>query len=193
MSQPLGEAAGNALEVRESVELLRGKGPPDVRSLTLDLAARMITLAGAARDDAEARAAATRALDDGAAWERFLEMVAAQGGDRRCLEQDGLPRAPHVLPARAARTGRVRAVRTFELGELVVHLGGGRRAKEDRVDPAVGLRVLRRIGDDVRTGDVVAEVHAGADEPGLADRVAACFEIGDEPVTPPPLVLERIE
>ena len=194
MSQPLGEAAGNALEVRESVELLRGRGPADVRSLTLDLAARMLVLSGVARDDAGGHASAARALDSGAAWEKFLAMVAAQGGDRSALERpDGLARAPHVLIARADRAGRIRRVSTFALGELVVRLGGGRRAKEDRVDPAVGLLVRRRIGDEVRPGEVLAEVHAASDEPALATQAAACFEIGDERVAPPPLVLDRVD
>jgi pyrimidine-nucleoside phosphorylase len=192
MSQPLGEACGNALEVRESVEVLSGRGPADVRSLTLELAAEMLCVAGAEREVGAARARATHALDSGAAMEKFVALVRAQGGDAQRIERaDGLPKAPVVTLCRAARAGVIAAIDTFALGDLVVEIGGGRRSKEDTVDPRVGLMVRARIGDRVAAGDTVAELHlATADEAARA-RIERSFEIGDTGAAPA-LVLERI-
>ena len=121
-------------------------------------------------------------------------MVRAQGGDAAAVETPGkLPRAPHVLDVKADRSGVLSAVRTFALGELIVHLGGGRVAKEDDVDPRVGVRVLRRIGDAIASGDTLVEVHAAGDDPGLAARARACFVIEGRAAEPPALILERID
>jgi pyrimidine-nucleoside phosphorylase len=193
MSQPLGAAVGNALEVREAVEVLLGRGPADVRDLTLDLAALMLERAGAEREPAAARQRARHALESGAAWLRFLSMVEAQGGDRASVERpDGLPRAPVRAPVKAGRTGRVTAIDTFGLGELVVALGGGRRAKADVVDPRVGLLARARLGDAVRAGDVLAELHLPGEDPAAVARAVGCFTIGDEAVEAPALVIERV-
>ncbi len=193
MSRPLGEAVGNALEVRESGEVLRGRGPADVRDLTLALAAAMLELSGAERDAAAATDRAKLALDSGAAWERFLRLVEAQGGDPRSVEvAGGLPRAPVVTDVVSERGGVVAEIDTFGLGELVVSIGGGRRAKEDPVDPRVGLVVLRRPGDRVPRGEPLARLHLAMEDPAAVARAAACFRIGDAAEAPPPLVIERL-
>jgi pyrimidine-nucleoside phosphorylase len=194
MSQPLGAAVGNALEVEESIDVLRGKGPADVRALTLELAAEMLLGAGAERDRAAALARATRALESGAAWEAFLALVEAQGGNRRAVETPGgMPQAPVRTPVAAARAGVIAAIDTFAMGELAVAIGAGRRAKEDPVDPRVGLRVRVRLGATVRAGETLAELHLASDDPGAVARAAACFAIGDRAPAVPPLVLERVE
>ena len=192
MNQPLGAACGNALEVGESVEVLRGGGPKDVRALTIELAAAMLALAGAERTIDAARARATRGIDDGSAWARFLELVSAQGGDARRVET-GLPRAPVVLEAKSRRTGVLSDVDTRGLGEAVVAIGGGRRAKEDVVDPRVGLMVRRRLGDRVAAGEVLAEVHLARADPGAVERIEACFTIADVAPAAPALIIERVE
>jgi len=192
MSQPLGAACGNALEVAEAVEVLKGGGPADVRALTLELAAAMLALAGTEPTTEAGRARALATLASGAAHERFLALVAAQGGDAGRLSR-GLPRAPELLEARAARAGRLAAVDTRGLGERIVAIGGGRRAQEDAVDPRVGLMVRRRLGDVVAAGDVLAEVHLATADPAEAQRVAACFTIADAAPAAPGLVIERIE
>ena len=192
MSQPLGAACGNALEVAEAVEVLKGGGPADVRALTLELAAAMLALAGTEPTTEAGRARALATLAGGAAHERFLALVAAQGGDAGRLSR-GLPRAPELLEARAARAGRLAAVDTRGLGERIVAIGGGRRAQEDAVDPRVGLMVRRRLGDVVAAGDVLAEVHLATADPAEAQRVAACFTIADAAPAAPGLVIERIE
>jgi len=192
MSQPLGAACGNALEVRESVEVLRGGGPADVRALTIELAAAMLALAGAEPTLDAGRGRATRAIGSGAAWARFVELVTAQGGDAKRVE-DGLPGAPVVLEAKSVRAGVLAAIDTRGLGEIVVAIGGGRRAKEDPVDPRVGLMVRRRLGDRVAPGDVLAEVHLARPDPHAVQRVEACFTIADAAPAAPALIIERVE
>jgi pyrimidine-nucleoside phosphorylase len=194
MSQPLGAAVGNALEVRESVDVLMGRGPADVRELTLELAAAMLTCAGAEPDLAAGRSRAGHALDSGGAWLRFLAMVEAQGGDRASVERpDGLAIAPVRAPVMAPRGGFITAIDTFALGELAVGLGAGRRAKEDAVDPRVGLMVHARLGARVSAGEALAELHLVSDDPGAAARAAACFEIGEAALPAPALILERVD
>ena len=193
MSQPLGERVGNALEVGEAMEVLRGGGPADVRTLTLELAAGMLLLAGVEREPVAARVHAERALASGEAWEKWVALVAAQGGDTATIEKpERLPQAPIVRQVIAPRSGVLVAVDTFALGELVVALGGGRRAIGDAVDPRVGLVVRRRIGDACAAGDTVAELHLAAEESGAVARAQACFRIGEGPVAAPELILERV-
>jgi pyrimidine-nucleoside phosphorylase len=193
MSQPLGVAVGNALEVDESIAILQGGGPADVRALTLELAASMLGLSGAV-PAAEASGRALAALESGAAWERFLALVRAQGGDPASVEGPGrLARAPLVRAVTAGRAGVLEAVDSFALGELVVAIGGGRRAKEDEVDPRVGLRVRRRLGDPIALGDALVELHLAREDPAALDRARRCFRIGDGPAEAPQLVLERVE
>lgn len=193
MSQPLGERVGNALEVREAVDVLKGGGPADVRALTLELAAGMLHLAGVERDPVAARVRAERALASGAAWEKWVALVAAQGGDTATIEKpERLPQATVVRQVTAPRSGVLAAVDTFALGEVVVALGGGRRAIGDAVDPRVGLVVRRRIGDTCAAGETIAELHLAADESGALARAQACFTLGDGPVAAPELILERV-
>lgn len=193
MSYPLGGAVGNALEVREACETLHGRGPADTRELTLELAAEMIRLAGAAADAGAARAAAEAALDSGAAWEKFLRMVEAQGGDAKLLETpERLHPAPIVSVVPSPASGVVAGCDCFAVGELVVALGGGRRAKEDDIDPRVGLVVLKRPGDVVREGEPLAELHLAGPAPEMVERAVDCFRVDGAAPAAGPLVLERI-
>ncbi len=193
MSWPLGGAVGNALEVAEACETLRGGGPADTRALTLELAAEMLRLAGAEPDRPAALARAARTLDSGAAWERFLEMVLAQGGEPAALEAPArLHPAPVVSIVPSPADGVLEGCDCFGIGELVVSLGGGRRAKEDAIDPRVGLVVLRRPGDAVRRGEPLAELHLAGPDEAAVERAAGCFRIADAAPPAGPLVLERI-
>jgi pyrimidine-nucleoside phosphorylase len=196
MSWPIGRAIGNALEVREAWRVLRGDRVPGTRELTLALAAEMLRLAGAAPDTAAAMARVTRVLDDGKAAERFLALAHAQGGDTRALEHgEPFHPAPVVVELRAPRAGFLAACDCFALGELVVGLGGGRRAKEDAVDPRVGLVMSRERGARLADGEAFAELHLAREDAGAMARAARCFELAD--VAPAPraedLVLERVK
>jgi pyrimidine-nucleoside phosphorylase/thymidine phosphorylase len=193
MSQPLGRAVGNAIEMREAIDMLRGGGPSDLRELTLELATAMLIEAGAAADPAAGRAAAERSLASGAAWERFLAMVEAQGGDPGSVERpERLPAAPVRAAVAASRAGRVTSIDTFALGELVVAIGGGRRAKDDAVDPRVGLVMAARLGDSVAVGQALVELHLARPDASATERAARCFTIEERDARIPPLVLERV-
>lgn len=194
MSQPLGRAVGNALEVVEAIDTLRGAGPEDFREHALTVAAEMLALSPNFGDRAAARAAAEAALDSGAAWEKFVAFVAAQGGDPRAVEEPSrLPRAKRVVPLLAERDGYLTAVDAAAIGMAVVDLGGGRAKKGDPIDPAVGVVMKTRIGDRVQVGNLLCEVHAN--DVGLEaamERLRRAFHIHPEPVNPPPLFYDRL-
>jgi pyrimidine-nucleoside phosphorylase len=191
MSQPLGDAVGNALDVAEAIALLRGETGGRLRELALLFAARALELTNdAGREGALAQA--TEAMDGGAALERFRSMVGAQGGDPRVVDdpEGVLPRAPVREPLVASRSGVLAAVRAEEIGLASVGLGAGRLRKGDPIDPAVGIVVRPKIGDRLEAGAPIGEVHARDRDAALeaARRVLAAMDVTDAPVPPPPLV-----
>ena len=195
MDAPLGFAVGNAVEVAEAVEVLRGRGPEDVRELTLRLGVEMLLLGGAATDVPSARQRLEAALLDGSALRRFAQIVAAQGGDASVVEDPRrLPRPSAVREVRADRAGVLAVLDAEQVGLAAVELGAGRSRKEDRVDPAAGVLLRKRRGDEVRAGEVLAELHA-ADAARLdagEARLRAAVAFSDEPPAAQPLVLERL-
>ena len=196
MTWPIGVSVGNALEVEEAWHVLRGERVSGTRELSLALAAEMIRLAGAAKDAAAALERVTRALDDGSAAERFLALVQAQGGDASSLERGKpLRPAPETVELRSERDGVLAACDCFALGELVVAMGGGRLAKEDDVDPRVGLQMLRPRGARLARGEAYARLHLAAAGPALVERARRCFTLADgsPPELPADLVLERVD
>jgi pyrimidine-nucleoside phosphorylase len=195
MSQPLGHAVGNALEVREAVDLLSGgTGSARLRELSVLLAAdALATLSSVGIE--EARVRAERALNSGAALERFRAMVAAQGGDSRVADEPGavLPAAPLVLPVLAREAGTVARVDPQIVARTSANLGAGRRGKE-AVDPAVGVAVLRTVGDVVGRDEELARVHArdaDAARPAV-DAIRSAFTLEGGPTQRPPLVLRWV-
>ena len=197
MEEPLGHAVGNALEVAEAVDLLRGGGPPDLHEITVELTAEMLLLAGLARGAEGARRRVEEALDDGSGLRKLRQIVEAQGGDARAIDDlDRLPRAEGVLEVRSDRAGVVQAVDAEQIGLAAMALGAGRARVEDRIDPAVGVMVLKKVGDRVESGEPLCSLHHGSQgaepAPRVAERVLAAYRIGE--TLPPlgPLVLERI-
>jgi len=183
MNTPLGNTAGNALEVAESVEVLAGGGPPDVVELTIALAAAMCEVAGVDADPAAV-------LAGGGAMDSWRAMVAAQGGD----PDAALPVASAVETVTLAEDGVVQVLDARKVGEAAWRLGAGRSRKEDPVDAAAGVVWRSRPGESVRKGDVILELHTSD-----ASRIAPALEalegavvVGDAAPTPTPLVLERI-
>jgi pyrimidine-nucleoside phosphorylase len=188
MNQPLGRMAGNAVEVNESLDTLRGEGPADLMEVTLELGAELLVLAGREPTLAAARSRLKRAIASGAAYEKFREMVAAQGGD--------VDAARPVSPARevtSAMDGFIAAIETEQLGRVIVELGGGRKRLGDTLDLSVGLEMLVRLGDEVERGQPLVRVFA---KPQAAERVGpdvlSAIAISDNRVDPPPLIVERI-
>ncbi len=195
MSQPLGCAVGNALEVAEAITCLRGQGPADLTEHCLAVAAEMVLLGGAARHIGEARALLERALRTSAALERFAAWIAAQGGDAQVVQDPSiLPQAPVVLPATAPRAGYLAALDAREVGLTTVALGAGRERKEEAIDPSVGLVLAKKVGDAVRMGEVVCSVHARdvAQAQAARARLLAACTWADQPVSPPPLIYETL-
>jgi pyrimidine-nucleoside phosphorylase len=197
MDQPLGRAVGNAVEVIETIEALKGNWPQDLKEVTLELCARMLMMGRAtAFTRQRARAELAHALRTGAALDRFRQMVKAQGGDDRVADDYSLlPAARHGLKAVAPRSGFVQGMDTQRIGMLSVRLGAGRARKEDTVDPAVGFWFRRKLGDRVRKGEVLADVLANNEKLGreTARELAECYEIGPRKVRPPRLIIDRIE
>lgn len=196
MDRPLGRACGNALEIAESVETLRGGGPTDLRDVVLALGAEMVRLAGVDADHAAASARLRDALASGRAAEKFVEIVREQGGDPAVLDRpELLPRAPLVREYQARGAGYVHATVSRDIGRAVVALGGGRRTIDDEIDPSVGIVMLVKPGDPVDRGDPMAVVHA-RDESGIETAIAAldgAVRIGTERPDPPlPLVSHRV-
>jgi pyrimidine-nucleoside phosphorylase len=195
MSQPLGREIGNASEIRESIQVLKGDGPDDVVELTMRLAIEMLRLGGVETDDAAARQRLEAQIDSGAAFEKLEEIVIAQGGDPAVLHDPSLlPQAPEHHEIRADRDGFVERADAFDLGVAAVRLGAGRATKEDSIDPAVGISVEVKVGDEVAAGQLLATIHhragRGLDEAtSLAERA---FQIDEAPVTTKPLVLEEV-
>ena len=191
MSQPLGEAIGNALDIVEAVRLLRGELHGRLRDAAVVFAGEAVSrLLGVPMGEGRARAAA--ALDSGEALEAFRRMIQAQGGDPRVVDEPEqvLPSAPVRRPIMAERAGTLAAVDAEGLGRASGDLGAGRKKKGDTIDPSVGIVFLPKIGDRLVAGQELGRVHARSDgdaEAGIR-AVHAAMTIGDEPVEPPPLV-----
>ena len=164
MNQPLGTHVGNSLEVVEVLDVLRGKGPADLKELCLELAGWMFHLGGAADSVDQGKRKAKELIGSGKALEKFRQMVALQGGDVRALDDPSrLPRAKHVQDVSSPRNGYVAAMDCEAVGTACVVLGGGREKKEDTVDPAVGIILHRKVGDQVAAGEPICTVHSNSE------------------------------
>jgi pyrimidine-nucleoside phosphorylase len=190
MNQPLGHAVGNALEVREAIETLRGGGPEALREHCLEVAAHLMVLARRARTTKSARSELTAALRDGRAWEKFQQLVAAQGGQVAAVEQpERLPIARLIEAVPSPRTAYLARVDAREIGLSAVDLGAGRARKGDPIDHAVGLVIHHAVGDRVQKGEPLFTIHAN-DPDRLAaarGRVLAAHGFSRQRVKPLPL------
>jgi pyrimidine-nucleoside phosphorylase len=161
MDRPLGRSCGNALEVEESIQGLRGEGPEDLMEVTYALGVEMLLLVGVTANPAEARRKLEASVSSGRALETFARIIEAQGGDPRVLENpETLPQADEVEVFRAPRNGVVARVEPRRIGRAIVELGGGRRMIEDAIDPAVGFVIPVKPGDSVTEGEPLASVFA---------------------------------
>jgi pyrimidine-nucleoside phosphorylase len=168
MNEPLGNMMGNFLEVEESLDCLEGKGPADLMEVTLELAARMVVLAGKAKDAAEGRRLCEQALAGGKPRELFLANIESQGGDlKKFLEMRGSYRSPVSAEIRAAKAGYIARIDAWKVGHAGVDLGVGRNRTEDAVSPTAGVQFHLKGGDKVAPGDLIMTVWA-RDKPGLA-------------------------
>lgn len=195
MDRPLGNTCGNALEVREAIEFLHGNAPADLETVTYALGAEMLLLAGTAKTRPLAHAMMRDAIQDGRAAEKFRQIIHAQGGNPRVVNNVSLlPVAPVIIEYRANRDGMVSQVLPRVIGRGVVALGGGRRTMEDVVDPSVGFDIVVKRNDRVRAGDVLATIHARDEADAELGKAVLdeAIAIGDDPVEVLPLISHRI-
>jgi pyrimidine-nucleoside phosphorylase len=195
MNQPLGVAVGNAIEVREAVNTLNAAGPDDFREHSLVIASHMLDLSGKFENAEGARRQAERSLEDGSAFEKFKQLVEAQGGDVKVLEDLSLlPSAPVITELKSDVDGFIHQIHAREVGLTAMELGAGRTKKGDAVDHAVGIEILHNVGDPIAQGDVLAIIHARdeTDAQTAADRLEDAHLIRSAPIDPLPLFYETI-
>ncbi len=184
MDQPLGCMVGNALEVVEAVEVLRGEGPEDLRQLCLELAGWMLHLGGVSDTVAEGKEQSEKLMVSGKAFDKFRKMVELQGGDPRAIDDpEKLPQARHTMKLSSPRSGYLASLQCEQIGTACVILGGGRERKEDSVDPAVGIVLHKKVGDAVSAGEALATIHYNAEARAARARqlLEESYQIADSP------------
>lgn len=194
MNQPLGRAVGNSLEVAEAIETLRGGGPSDLKALCVELCAEILDLSNVCERCVGARTRAEVSIDSGAALGVFRSIVAAQGGDAGVADDISLlPRAVAASEVRSEASGVVSVIDCAQIGVAASVLGAGRERMEDVIDPAVGVVVLKKLGDHVEKGEVLAAVHTNdaSRVANAASMIIQAYHIG-ESAEAPPLVHETI-
>jgi pyrimidine-nucleoside phosphorylase len=193
MDQPLGMAIGNALEIREAIELLHGKGAPDLLECTLALGAEMLMLAKKAKSRDHAREQLQTAIDNLHGAGKLRSVILAQGGNARVIEEpDRLPSAPLRVEVKATRAGYVKDIDALVLGKLAMELGAGRKRTEDVIDTRVGIALCVKPGTQVKKGTPLCVLHVAAENKPAIAIARAAFELGARPGKPKPVVIERI-
>ena len=195
MDQPLGNMIGNALEVVEVLEILRGGGPKDLRGLCLELAGWMLHLGGVADTVNDGKKQSQQLITSGKALDKFRQMVELQNGDPKIIDDvTRLPHAKHVSPVLSSSQGYVASLQCEQVGTACVILGGGRERKEDSVDPAVGIVLHKKVGDAVSAGEPLATIHYNAESRGTRARqmVGESYRIAGSPVREKRPLIHRV-
>lgn len=183
MDQPLGNAVGNALEVKEAIETLKGHGPADFTELCMTLGSCMLMVAEIVENEQQAREMLKEAVDSGKALDKLAELVEAQGGDKRMVyETDLLPKASSITPLLSEKDGYVEKIQCDEVGICSLILGGGRETKESAIDLSVGIVLTKKVGSHVKAGEPLAYIHSNEEAKRLAceERLRKAFHIGDK-------------
>ncbi|ARJ40511.1 pyrimidine-nucleoside phosphorylase [Sporosarcina ureae] len=190
MNQPLGLAIGNALEVKEAIETLRGKGPADLTELCLVLGSKMLLAANKAETEEDARKQLQNVVENGDALRLFGELIKAQGGNEKVIENTNLlPQAQYQIEVPAIESGYVSKIDADEIGVAAMHLGAGRATKEDVIDLAVGIVLRKKIGDFVKKGEALAILHANTEQVDDSIQLLQThMHISKEKIAAPPLI-----
>lgn len=194
MNQPLGTKIGNALEIEESIDVLKGKGPADLTELVLTLGSYMVVMGGKAKTPEEARRLLEQTITDGTAYDRFKAMVIAQGGDPRVMDDyQVMPQAKYQIPYPAKRDGVVTKLAADEIGTASMLLGGGRQKADDELDYSVGIELHHKLGDTVKAGEPLLTIYSNRqtieDVERLLDESIEVSDHGEQPT----LIHEIIE
>ena len=196
MNQPLGKYAGNALEVKEAIETLKGNGEPDVVRVCLVLGAYMLKLAGVDDNIPNNIKLLQSKIDSGEGLEKFKEMISRQWGDVRVIDDpEMLPKAKYRIPLNSLEAGYIAGFDAKVIGQAVVNLGGGRLKKEDSIDYAVGIETVKKIGDEIKEGEPILYIHANTETQGLLqiETLRSSIKISKEPVAKVKEILDIIE
>src|SRR5699024_7291686 len=180
MEEPLGRAIGNALEVKEAIETLKGEGPEDLTELSLELGSQMVVLGGKADTLEEARTKLQGVIDDGSALEKFKVFLKNQGGDASMVEDPGkLPQAKYTFEVEAGQSGFVEKIGSEAMGVASSMLGAGRQTKDDVIDLAVGLMLNKKVGDRVETGESLVTIYSNTEDvEGVKQKILENYHIG---------------
>lgn len=194
MDQPLGCAVGNALEVIEAIETLKGNGPEDFKILCLELATEILLMSGAVKTKEEAKNIIHEKIRGGEALNKLKEMITWQGGDANVINDYSIfAKAKNIVEVKSVKSGYVSKIHTLEIGNAAGMLGAGRSRKDDVIDMAVGVKVFKKVGDKVNKGDVLAEIHANDRNLDLAEKsILNAYEISEKVVRKNNTVLEII-
>jgi len=195
MDAPIGTMVGNAVEIVETIDVLKGGGPADTRELVVELGAEMLSAAGISNGPDDARTRIAASLADGSALDVFTQMVAAQGGDPRVVDDPWgvMTTAPHRVEVLSPRSGVISEIDATGIGIGALELGGGRRQKTDVLDHSVGVQMLHTVGDRVAEGEVLAIMHtADRGVEGAKQRILDAFVVTDEsaPESPTSRIIE---
>lgn len=194
MDQPLGKAIGNAIEIKEVIDVLKGEGPKDVTELCLALGSQMVRLAKKAESEEEARSALMQTLENGQALHKFKEFIKAQGGDERIVHDPTLlPQSDYQIMVQAETSGVIQSMQTDEIGKAVMMLGAGRETKEAKIDLSVGLIIHKKIGEYVNVGDPLFTIHSNTKNiDNIKAKLLKSIKIAKENIPFPKTVLEVI-
>lgn len=191
MDEPLGFAIGNALEVKEAVNTLKGNGPDDLLELCLTLATKLLLLGGKINNEVDGRKMLNDVLKSGKAYQKFIELVERQGGDKKCVEDLSLlPKAKYVIEVRSDKNGYVTEINAENVGKCSLALGAGRETKESTIDLSAGILLNKKVNDEVKKGDILAYIHSNdmkkANE--VHDKLKDIFVIGEKSKKPKKLI-----
>lgn len=196
MDQPLGWAVGNALEVREAIETLQGRGPEDLYELCLHLGAQMLLLSGLVKDKEEAREKLVEVVDNGLAFKKFKEFVARQGGRLEEIDNpDLLPKAQYIIDVKSDQRGYIQHIEADEVGMSALELGAGRKTKDSIIDLAVGIELVKKVGDRVEVGDIIAKIHSNdmIRAKNAKERLLKAYTFTDKEVSPSQLIYGLVD
>lgn len=195
MNQPRGNAVGTALEAKEAMETLKGRGPFDFVELCLEYGTQMMLMAGKGKDKLSRRQRLEKALSSGTALDKFRQMVKAQGGNPKVIDDPSLlPAAQKKIEIRSRESGFIQKIDTLKIGQTVVSLGAGRLTKEASLDFGVGLEMYKKIGDRVKLGDILALLYIddASQAKSSKEAIYSSFEIGRQRILPPPLIYYKV-
>lgn len=195
MDQPLGQAVGNALEIKEAIMVLKGEGPKDLLELCLILGSKLLLMAGRTNSEKQARSLLIDTIKTGKAYEKFLEFVKLQYGDTEAVRHmDLLPKAQYVIEADSLYSGYVHSLNAEEIGKCALELGAGRKTLESKLDMAAGLVLEKKVGDYVKQGEPLAYIHTNDMEKGLyiKKRLQEIYEIKEKTISKPKLIFDEI-